>query len=100
MALRTVFQNRALSVGTWVCPYGPHDRPFTEVNAGWRLSYVRRGSFGCRAGGRDFEFVAGSVKVARPGDEYRVTHEHHHGCADECISVAFSPESVEAAGAS
>ncbi|HWA36900.1 MAG TPA: AraC family transcriptional regulator [Burkholderiales bacterium] len=99
MALRTVFQDRSLAVGTWVCPYGPHDRPFVEVNAGWRLSYVHRGSFGCRARGRDFEFVAGSVKVARPGDEYVATHEHHHGCGDECVSVAFSPEAVDATGA-
>ena len=99
MALRTVFRDRFLSVGTWVCPYGPHDRPFVEVNAGWRLSSVRRGSFGCRAQGREFEFVAGSIKVARPGDEYLATHEHHHGCGDECVSVAFSPEAVDAVGA-
>jgi AraC family transcriptional regulator len=99
MALRTVFQDRSLTVGTWTCPYGPHDRPFVEVNAGWRLSYVHRGSFGCRARGREFEFVAGSVKVARPGDEYVATHEHHHGCGDECVSVAYAPHAVDAVGA-
>jgi AraC family transcriptional regulator len=99
MALRSVFRDRFLSVGTWICPYGPYDRPFVEVNAGWRLSYVRRGSFGCRAQGREFEFVAGSIKVARPGDEYRATHEHHHGCGDECVSVSFSPEALDATGA-
>jgi AraC family transcriptional regulator len=99
MALRTVFHDRSLTVGTWICPYGPHDRPFAEVNAGWRLSYVRKGSFGCRARGRAFEFVAGSIKVGRPGDEYVATHEHHHGCGDECISVAFAPETIEGIGA-
>ncbi len=99
MSLRTVFRTRSLEVADWVCPYGPHDRPFTEVNAGWRLSYVRRGSFGCRARGRQFEFVAGSVKVARPGDEYVATHEHHHGCGDECLSIAYAPAALEALGA-
>jgi AraC family transcriptional regulator len=69
VSLTTVFRSPALEVGAWVCPYGPHDRPFAEVHGAWRLSYVRKGSFGCRARGREFEFVAGSIKVGRPGDE-------------------------------
>ncbi len=96
--LRTLFRNRSLEVAAWVCPYGPADAPFAEVHNAWRVSYVRRGSFGCRAQGRDFEFVPGSIKVGRPGDEYVATHEHHHGCGDECLTVALDPATVEALG--
>lgn len=99
MALRKLSTSRSVTVAEWVCPYRPGDRPFTEVYDAWRLSYVRRGSFGCRARGRDFEFVAGALKVGRPGEEYVATHEHHHGCADVCLSMAFSPELLDSMGA-
>jgi AraC-like DNA-binding protein len=99
MALRTLFAGKSLTVGEWVCPYGPGDRPFPEVHDAWRVSYVRRGSFGCRAQGREFEFVAGALKVGRPGDEYVATHEHHHACGDECLTIALAPALVESIGA-
>ena len=99
MALRTLFRGASVHVAEWICPYGPADRPFAEVYDAWRISYVRRGSFGCRAHGREFEFVAGSLKVGCPGDEYVAMHEHHHGCGDECLTIAFSAEAAEAVGA-
>lgn len=98
MAMPELFRGPSVAVAEWICPYGPHDRPFTEVYDAFRVSYVRRGSFGCRAQGGEFEFVAGALKVGRPGDEYVATHEHHHGCGDECLSIALDPAVVEAVG--
>ncbi len=60
------------------------------------VSYVRKGSFGCRTRGRFFELVAGSILVGHPGDEYTCTHDHV--CGDECLSFFLAPELVEAIG--
>jgi AraC-like DNA-binding protein len=60
------------------------------------VSYVRKGSFGCRTRGRSFELVAGSILVGHPGDEYVCTHDHV--CGDECLSFFLSPELVDAIG--
>ena len=76
------------------CTAGPHDRPFAEQHAGWSVSYVRRGSFGCRCGGRTHELVPGSLLIGRPGDEYTCTHEHHLG-GDECLAFFLAPELVD-----
>lgn len=89
MRATTLFEGESVSVIDYRCDARPADTPFVEVYDAYRLSYVRRGSFGCRAQGRAFEFVAGSVKVGRPGDEYMATHEHHE-CGDECLSVGLS----------
>jgi AraC family transcriptional regulator len=97
MALRTIFRGRSVTVGEWICPYQPHDRPFAEVSNAWRISYVRRGSFGVLSEGREYEFVAGALKISKPGDEYVAVHDHHH-CGDECLSIALAPELVEALG--
>lgn len=98
MAMRERFRSPSVAVADWICPYGPQDRPFTEAYDAFRVSYVRRGSFGCRAQGGEFEFVAGSLKVGRPGDEYVATHAHHHGCGDECLTIAYAPALVESLG--
>jgi AraC family transcriptional regulator len=67
------------------------------LHSTFSLSYVRKGSFGCRTRGETFELVAGSVMVGRPGDEYMCTHDHH-ACGDECLSFQLDPGLVEAIG--
>src|SRR5262245_3914663 len=86
-----VFESAPLSVYDYRCEAGPADRPFVEVHERHSVSYVRRGSFGCRTLGEAHELVAGAVMVGAPGREYTATHEHH-GCGDECLSFKFSPE--------
>jgi AraC family transcriptional regulator len=90
----TLLESDSLSIYDFRCSAGPSDRPFTETHRRHSISYVRRGSFGCRAGGRDYELVAGSLFVGRPGLEYTATHEHH-ACGDECLSFQFSAGFVE-----
>lgn len=87
----------SLAVIDYRCSAGPHDRPFVETHARHSVSYVRRGSFGCRSRGRSFEFVAGAVMVGHAGDEYLCTHEHHAG-GDECLSFQLAPEFVQSLG--
>jgi AraC-like DNA-binding protein len=79
------------------CEAGPADRPYAEVHSDHSLSYVRKGSFGCRCRGRQHELVAGAVMIGRPGDEYVCTHEHHAG-GDECVSFHYSDEVVDTIG--
>ena len=86
-----------MSVYDYRCDAGPADQPFVEVHRRHSLSYVRRGSFGCRTLGASHELVAGAVLVGRPGQEYMATHEHH-GCGDECLSVKLSAELAELLG--
>jgi AraC-like DNA-binding protein len=93
-----VFSSSDISVVDYRCTLGPADQPFPEVHRCFSLSYVRKGSFGCRTGGRTFELVAGSILVGHPGNEYTCSHEHHV-CGDECLSFQFSPELVEPLGA-
>ena len=98
MPASTLFESPLLSVIDYRCTATPADRPFTESHERYSLAYVRRGSFGCHAGGRSFQLVAGSFLVGYPGDEYVCTHEHHDH-ADECLSFQLSPELVEQIGA-
>jgi AraC family transcriptional regulator len=86
-----------LSVVDYRCDAGPADRPFVERHRAHSLSYVRRGSFGYRTRGKDFELVAGSILVGHAGDEYICTHQHHE-CGDECLSFQPTPEFVESVG--
>jgi len=79
------------------CTATPGDAPYPERHRRASLSYVRRGSFGCRVRGRDHELVAGSVLLGLEGDEYVCTHDHHAG-GDECLSFQLAPETVEAIG--
>jgi AraC-like DNA-binding protein len=97
MPATSCFEGGSVSVVDYRCDVRPGDRPFTEAHAGWSLSYVRKGSFGYRSGGRSHDLVAGSILVGHDGDEFVCTHEHEHG--DECLSFRLAPELVDALGA-
>jgi len=73
MARRCLFRNNAVTVIDYRCEAEPYDPPFVELHNSFSLSYVRKGTFGCRAQGRSFELVAGSILVGHPGDEYSCT---------------------------
>lgn len=91
MPITTPLLNGPVSVVEYRCDAGPADRPYPEHHAAWSLSYVRRGSFGCRTRGHSYELVPGSLLVGRPGDEYVCTHDHHV-CGDECLAFFVTPE--------
>jgi AraC-like DNA-binding protein len=96
MTATTLLQQKSITVSDFRCSAGPDDTPFVERHRCHSVSYVRKGSFGCRTRGRFFELVAGSILVGHPGDEYMCTHDHV--CGDECLSFFLSPELVEAIG--
>jgi AraC family transcriptional regulator len=96
MASTQVCRSKSVTVIDYRCDAGPGDVPFVEVHGSFSIAYVRAGTFGCRARGRSFELVAGSILVGHPGDEYICTHEHAAG--DECLSFHFTPALVEAVG--
>ena len=96
MAATTLLQQKSITVSDFRCSAGPDDTPFVERHRCHSVSYVRKGSFGCRTRGRFFELVAGSIMVGHPGDEYMCTHDHV--CGDECLSFFLTPELVEAIG--
>jgi AraC-like DNA-binding protein len=96
MTATTLLQRQSIAVSDFRCDAGPDDRPFAERHSRHSISYVRKGSFGCRCRGRSFELVAGSVLVGYPGDEYICTHDHVRG--DECLSFFLSEELVESIG--
>ena len=97
MPATTLFDSPLVSVIDYRCTATPADQPFTESHGRYSLAYVRKGSFGCYAGGKSFQLVAGSFLVGYPGDEYVCTHEHHDH-ADECLSFQLSPRLVDAIG--
>src|SRR5204862_3061230 len=90
-------QHGAICVSDYRCSAGPDDVPFIELHSRHSISYVRKGSFGCRTLGQSFELVAGSILVGHPGDEYVCSHDHHV-CGDECLSFFLAPEVVESIG--
>jgi AraC-like DNA-binding protein len=96
MKRTALLQRPLISVSDFRCSAGPDDKPFVEQYRCHSVSYVRKGSFGCRTRGRIFELVAGSVLVGFPGDEYVCTHDH--ACGDECLSFFLSPDLVETIG--
>ena len=96
MTATTLLQRGSICVSDFRCSAGPDDKPFVEQHHRHSVSYVRKGSFGCRTRGKSFELVAGSILVGHPGDEYLCTHDHV--CGDECLSFFLSPELVEAIG--
>jgi len=96
MIRTTLLQRKSISVSDFRCSAVPGDAPFVERYGCHSVSYVRKGSFGCRTRGRSFDLVAGSILVGFPGDEYVCTHDHV--CGDECLSFFLSPELVEAIG--
>jgi AraC-like DNA-binding protein len=97
MASTVVLHSRSIEVRDYRCRAGPHDAPFPELHSAHSINYVRRGSFGCRTLGHNFELVAGSLMIGHPGDDYVCTHEHHHG-GDECLSFFLAPELVDRLG--
>jgi AraC family transcriptional regulator len=96
MASTGIFRSNSVSVIDYRCEAGPGDAPFVEQHDSFSLAYVRRGTFGCRARGRAFDFVSGSILVGYPGDEYVCSHEHRGG--DECLSFHLAPALVEEIG--
>jgi AraC family transcriptional regulator len=92
----TILKHGPISVIDYRCAVGPGDKPYAEQHDRFSLSYVRKGSFGCRSEGRSFELVAGSVLVGYPGGEYICTHDHAHG--DECLSFQLASELVDILG--
>ena len=97
MPATTLFDSPLVSVIDYRCTATPADQPFTESHGRYSLAYVRKGSFGCHAGGKSFQLIGGSFMVGYPGDEYVCTHDHHDH-ADECLSFQLSPELVDAIG--
>ena len=96
MNVTTLLQRPSISVSDFRCSAGPGDAPFVEQHRCHSISYVRKGSFGCRSRGRFFELVAGSILVGHPGDEYACSHDHV--CGDECLSFFLTPELAETIG--
>jgi AraC-like DNA-binding protein len=96
MTATTLLERRLISVSDFRCSVRPGDTPFVERHHAHSISYVRKGSFGCRSRGRSFELVAGSILVGHPGDEYSCSHDHV--CGDECLSFFLGPELVQAIG--
>ena len=96
MTTTTLLQRQSISVTDFRCSARAGDAPFVEQYRCHSVSYVRKGSFGCRSRGRTFDLVAGSILVGFPGDEYVCSHDHV--CGDECLSFFLSPELVETIG--
>ncbi|THD67023.1 MAG: AraC family transcriptional regulator [Bradyrhizobium sp.] len=96
MTATTLLQRPSITVSDFRCSAAPGDAPFVERHRCHSISFVRKGSFGCRAQGKSHELVAGSVLVGHPGDEYVCTHDHV--CGDECLSFFLDPELVETIG--
>jgi AraC-like DNA-binding protein len=96
MPATTLLQRQSITVSDFRCSAGPDDTPYAEWHRCHSVSYVRKGSFGCKSRGRFFELVAGSVLVGNTGDEYVCSHDHV--CGDECLSFFLAPELVQAIG--
>lgn len=93
----TILRQGALTVADYRCRARPGEPSYDEQHLRHSISYVRRGSFGCRSRGRHYELVAGAFLIGHPGDEYRCTHDHHV-CGDECLSFQFDAALVETIG--
>jgi AraC-like DNA-binding protein len=92
----TLLRRPSISVFEFRCNAGPGDKPFMEQHRCHSLSYVRKGSFGCRSRGKFHELVTGSILIGHPGGEYMCTHDHV--CGDECLSFYLTQELVDAIG--
>jgi AraC family transcriptional regulator len=97
MPIATALLQGPVSVIDYRCDAPPREQPYTEVHAGYSVSYVRKGGFGYRAIGQAFDMVPGSVLIGHPGDEFVCSHEHRSG--DECLSFQLAPELVDSLGA-
>lgn len=94
MLSRRVLVDGEVSVSEICCDAGPSDPNVVEEHGAWSVSYVQRGSFGCRCGGFDREMVPGSVLIGRPGEGFECSH-HHHGRGDTCLAVFLAPGVVD-----
>jgi len=93
----TLFSRGGLTIVDYRCDARLHERPVVERHAAFSIAYVRKGSFGYRVRGEQYELVPGSILVGGPGDEYVCTHDHV--CGDRCLSIQFQDELVETLGA-
>jgi AraC-like DNA-binding protein len=96
MASTTLLAHPSITVSDFRCTATVGETPFVEQHRCHSISYVRKGSFGCRSRGRFFELVAGAIFVGHPGDEFACSHDHI--CGDECLSFFLSDELVEMLG--
>jgi AraC-like DNA-binding protein len=94
MAVTAILERDSLSVVDYRCTAQRGEAAFVEQHAAYAIAYVQSGSFGYHSRGRSYELVAGSLLVARAGDEYRCTHDHAHG--DRCLSFQLGPALVDA----
>jgi hypothetical protein len=94
MLSRRVLVDGEVSVSEICCDAGPSDPAVVEEHDAWSVSYVQRGSFGCRCGGVDREMVPGSVLIGRPGEGFECSHRHH-GHGDTCLAVFLTPGFVD-----
>jgi AraC family transcriptional regulator len=94
MLTSTLHSSDSVKVVDCRCSAGPAQKPFTEMHAGYSVSYVRKGSFGYQSRGTTHELVAGSVLLGYPQDEFVCTHDHHV-CGDECLAFQLSPGIVD-----
>jgi len=97
MSATVLHASKSIRVVDYRCTASRHDRPFTEVHAAFTIAYVRRGSFGCRARGRELDLVRGSLFIGSPGDEYTCTHDHAE--RDECLAFWLDDALVDELGA-
>src|SRR5690349_20013780 len=96
MSMTCISQSGGLAIYDYRCQAGVGATPFVERHDCDSISFVRKGSFGYRTRGRDFELVAGSVLIGKAGEEYVCSHDHV--CGDECLSFQLAPELVESLG--
>ena len=90
MPARTILRTESLVIDDYRCAARRGDAPYAELHGDFSLSYVARGSFGCRALGETHELVSGAVLIGAAGDEYVCTHDHLDG-GDHCLSFHFAP---------
>src|SRR5262245_641877 len=93
MPTTTLLARPGLRVVDYRCEATRGDEPFSERHDAFSLAYVRKGSFGYKARGREHELVAGAPLAGSPGAEYVGTRDHAAG--DECLSVHVDEALVE-----
>jgi len=96
MSMTRITEKSGLAIYDYRCQIGVGAKPFVEQHRRSSISFVRKGSFGYRTRGRQYDLVAGSVLVGRAGDDYVCSHDHV--CGDECLSLQLAPELVETIG--
>ena len=96
MSATRISQSRSLNIYDYRCEVGLGARPFVERHNRASISFVRKGSFGYRTRGKQFDLVAGSVLIGKAGEDYVCSHDHV--CGDECLSFQLAPELVESLG--